>query len=77
MCGCSPVGNGEQTQSLDYKRVNSGLLVQDRDQGMVAMEDFKVVGKRVPTAEEMKDLAFAGKWQNSSNPMPLSIPKTA
>lgn len=31
-----------KTQTLDYKRVNGGLLVQDRDQGMVGLDDIKV-----------------------------------
>ncbi|GIU04291.1 bifunctional phosphoribosylaminoimidazolecarboxamide formyltransferase/IMP cyclohydrolase [Shewanella glacialipiscicola] len=50
-----------KTQSLDYKRVNGGLLVQDRDQGMVGLEDIKVVSKRQPTASELKDLMFCWK----------------
>ncbi|WP_341502141.1 bifunctional phosphoribosylaminoimidazolecarboxamide formyltransferase/IMP cyclohydrolase [Gallaecimonas sp. GXIMD4217] len=47
--------------ALDYKRVNGGLLVQDRDQGMVSQADLKVVTERAPSAEEMKDLLFAWK----------------
>lgn len=50
-----------KTQALDYKRVNGGLLVQDRDQGMVGLEDIKVVSKRQPTASELKDLLFCWK----------------
>ena len=50
-----------KTQTLDYKRVNGGLLVQDRDQGMVGLEDIKVVSKRQPTASELKDLMFCWK----------------
>ncbi len=46
---------------LDYNRVNGGLLDQDRDQGMVAQDELKVVTERAPTAEEMKDLLFAWK----------------
>ena len=49
------------TAALDYKRVNGGLLVQDRDQGMVNESELKVVSKRQPTAEEMKDLLFCWK----------------
>ncbi|SQH74051.1 bifunctional protein [Includes: phosphoribosylaminoimidazolecarboxamide formyltransferase (AICAR transformylase); IMP cyclohydrolase (Inosinicase) (IMP synthetase) (ATIC)] [Shewanella benthica] len=52
---------GTKTKSLDYKRVNGGLLLQDRDQGMVAIDDLKVVSKRQPTAAEMKDLMFCWK----------------
>ncbi|MDT3282629.1 bifunctional phosphoribosylaminoimidazolecarboxamide formyltransferase/IMP cyclohydrolase [Shewanella scandinavica] len=50
-----------KTQTLDYKRVNGGLLVQDRDQGMVGLEYIKVVSKRQPTASELKDLMFCWK----------------
>lgn len=50
-----------KTTSLDYKRVNGGLLLQDRDQGMVGLDDVKVVSKRQPTAAEMKDLMFCWK----------------
>lgn len=50
-----------QTTGLDYKRVNGGLLVQDRDQGKVVASDLKVVTKRQPTEEEMRDLQFCWK----------------
>ncbi|MBO2698082.1 bifunctional phosphoribosylaminoimidazolecarboxamide formyltransferase/IMP cyclohydrolase [Shewanella algae] len=50
-----------RTKGLDYKRVNGGLLIQDRDQGMVTEADLKVVSKRQPTAEEIKDLLFCWK----------------
>jgi phosphoribosylaminoimidazolecarboxamide formyltransferase/IMP cyclohydrolase len=50
-----------QTTGLDIKRVNGGLLVQDRDQGKVAADDLKVVTKRQPTADEMRDLQFCWK----------------
>jgi phosphoribosylaminoimidazolecarboxamide formyltransferase/IMP cyclohydrolase len=50
-----------KTTEFDLKRVNGGLLVQDRDQGMVGLEDLKVVTKRQPTEEELKDLLFSWK----------------
>jgi phosphoribosylaminoimidazolecarboxamide formyltransferase/IMP cyclohydrolase len=50
-----------QTTGLDYKRVNGGLLLQDRDQGKVANSDLKVVTKRQPSEEEMRDLQFCWK----------------
>ena len=46
---------------FDYKRVNGGLLVQDRDMGMVTASDLKVVSKRTPTEEEIRDLLFTWK----------------
>jgi len=50
-----------KTSGFDYKRVNGGLLVQDRDQGSVSRDDLKVVTKRQPTNEEMRDLQFCWK----------------
>ena len=47
--------------AFDYKRVNGGLLVQDRDLGMVTAADLKVVSKARPSEQQMKDLLFAWK----------------
>ena len=47
--------------ALDYKRVNGGVLVQDRDLGMVTADDLKVVSKVQPTEQQMRDLLFAWK----------------
>ncbi len=46
---------------LDFKRVNGGLLVQDRDLGSISAADLKVVTERQPTATEIQDLLFAWK----------------
>jgi phosphoribosylaminoimidazolecarboxamide formyltransferase/IMP cyclohydrolase len=51
----------ERPQDFDYKRVNGGLLIQDRDNGMVAEQDLKVVSERVPNEDEMSDMMFAWK----------------
>jgi phosphoribosylaminoimidazolecarboxamide formyltransferase/IMP cyclohydrolase len=54
---------------LDFKRVNGGLLVQDRDLGQVNETDLKVVTKRAPTEHEARDLLFAwrvGKFVKSN-----------
>ena len=51
----------QRPQDLDYKRVNGGLLIQDRDNGMVTEQDLKVVSQRVPTEQEMADMLFAWK----------------
>ena len=59
----------EPLESLDFKRVNGGLLVQDRDLGRISESDLKVVTKRQPTAQELKDLLFAwrvGKFVKSN-----------
>ena len=47
--------------ALDYKRVNVGLLIQDRDNGMVEEKDLRVVSTRVPSEAEMNDMMFAWK----------------
>src|SRR5690606_13455610 len=47
--------------SLDYKRVNGGLLVQDRDINLIGADDLKVVSARQPTPAEINDLLFAWK----------------
>ncbi len=46
---------------MDYKPVVDGLLVQDRDTGMVDMSDLKVVTARSPTPQERDDLLFSWK----------------
>ncbi|WP_148864309.1 bifunctional phosphoribosylaminoimidazolecarboxamide formyltransferase/IMP cyclohydrolase [Marinobacter fonticola] len=53
--------SGEREKAMDYKRVTGGLLVQDRDLGMVSMDDVKVVTERQPSEEELNDLLFA--WE--------------
>ena len=50
-----------KTTQPEFKRVNGGLLVQDRDQGMVGMDDLKVVSKVQPTEAQLKDLMFCWK----------------
>ena len=49
------------TAARDFKRVNGGLLVQDRDDGMVNREDLRVVSQRAPSEAEWADLLFAWK----------------
>ncbi|MGO5000098.1 bifunctional phosphoribosylaminoimidazolecarboxamide formyltransferase/IMP cyclohydrolase [Oceanisphaera sp. W20_SRM_FM3] len=50
-----------KTNTLDIKRVNGGILVQDRDQGNIGLADLKVVSKRQPTDAELQDLLFCWK----------------
>ncbi|VFS46768.1 Bifunctional purine biosynthesis protein PurH [Budvicia aquatica] len=52
---------GARIPALDFKRVNGGLLVQDRDLGMVTESDLKVVTERQPTAKELSDALFCWK----------------
>jgi phosphoribosylaminoimidazolecarboxamide formyltransferase/IMP cyclohydrolase len=46
---------------FDFKRVSGGLLVQDRDIGIVKASELRVVSKRQPTEQELADLQFAWK----------------
>ncbi|WP_299662134.1 bifunctional phosphoribosylaminoimidazolecarboxamide formyltransferase/IMP cyclohydrolase [uncultured Ruegeria sp.] len=43
------------------RQVAGGLLVQDKDNGFVGMDDLKVVTKKAPTDAQMRDLLFAWK----------------
>ena len=58
-------GNAAQVtqtaQTFDYKRVGGGLLVQTTDDARIALGDLKIVTRRHPTPDEMRDLLFA--WQ--------------
>ncbi|MGL5534286.1 MAG: bifunctional phosphoribosylaminoimidazolecarboxamide formyltransferase/IMP cyclohydrolase, partial [Plesiomonas shigelloides] len=50
-----------KTHSLDFKRVNGGLLVQDRDQSMISAADLTVVTTRQPSEDELRDALFCWK----------------
>ena len=50
-----------KTTGHDIKRVNGGILVQDRDLGMVTQGELTVVSKRQPTEQELNDLMFSWK----------------
>ena len=52
---------GAPQAAFDYKRVNGGLLVQDRDLGLVTAADLKIVTERQPTEDEIRDLMFTWK----------------
>ena len=52
---------GSSTGALDFKRVGGGLLVQTADEARITQSDIKVVTKRLPTEQEMRDLLFAWK----------------
>ncbi|WP_072823865.1 bifunctional phosphoribosylaminoimidazolecarboxamide formyltransferase/IMP cyclohydrolase [Modicisalibacter ilicicola] len=52
---------GEREHAHDFKRVTGGLLVQDRDLGMVGRDELKVATERAPSEQELRDLAFAWK----------------
>lgn len=48
-------------QTFDTKKVNGGLLVQDRDLGTIAPNQFNIVSKRKPTEQELTDAKFSWK----------------
>ncbi|MBY6191261.1 bifunctional phosphoribosylaminoimidazolecarboxamide formyltransferase/IMP cyclohydrolase [Microbulbifer agarilyticus] len=62
-CGEWPTLSEQQERpaTYDYKRVTGGLLVQEKDNGMVAKEDLKVVTKVQPSEEQLDELLFAWK----------------
>ena len=47
------------SQLLEYRSVAGGLLVQTRDDGMVAAHQLRVVTRRAPDERELDDLLFA------------------
>lgn len=56
---CGPLS--ASTPAMDYKRVNGGLLLQDRDLGLITEADLKIVSQRKPSSEEIADLLFTWK----------------
>lgn len=59
---------------LDMKRVMGGLLIQESDNTLLS-NDLKVVTKRPPTNEEMKNLIFAWKAVKNTKSNAISIAK--
>ncbi|MFZ5800152.1 MAG: bifunctional phosphoribosylaminoimidazolecarboxamide formyltransferase/IMP cyclohydrolase [Candidatus Omnitrophota bacterium] len=53
--------NNRQARDIDVKRVSGGVLVQEKDDKMVAEKDLKVVTKKKPTPKQLKSLLFAWK----------------
>ena len=53
------IGAGRNT--MDIKRVGSGLLMQTADNHELALADLKIVSKLQPTPEQLQDLLFAWK----------------
>jgi phosphoribosylaminoimidazolecarboxamide formyltransferase / IMP cyclohydrolase len=55
-----PLAGGDKGRnSMDIKRVGSGILMQTADNHELALSDLKVVTKKSPTAQELQDLLFA------------------
>jgi phosphoribosylaminoimidazolecarboxamide formyltransferase/IMP cyclohydrolase len=55
LCAEFPFASG----LLEYKQISGGMLVQTRDTHKLTREDLKVVTKREPTEDEIRDLLFA------------------
>lgn len=56
-----PTLEGYDQGGYNLKKVVGGLLVQDRDLGMVGFKSLKVVTERGPTEEELEAMSFAWK----------------
>jgi phosphoribosylaminoimidazolecarboxamide formyltransferase / IMP cyclohydrolase len=56
-----PHGGLELDKELQLKRILGGVLVQQPDLGSLKDVELRVVTKRAPSAEELKDLKFAWK----------------
>ena len=52
-----------QTEStgFEYKKVTGGMLIQDRDTGIIGESDLKVVSALKPTEEQIRDALFTWK----------------
>ena len=49
----------ENREGVEYKQISGGMLVQTRDAHKLKRDDLKVVTKREPTEDEIRDLMFA------------------
>ena len=58
-----PSGDGAHwagaRNAVDIKRVGSGLLMQSADNHQLLLQDLKVVTRRQPTAQQLRDAMFA------------------
>jgi phosphoribosylaminoimidazolecarboxamide formyltransferase/IMP cyclohydrolase len=52
---------GQKPDPLEFKRVDGGFLIQDRDSFFTREQDLKVVTKRKPSEDELANLLFAWK----------------
>jgi phosphoribosylaminoimidazolecarboxamide formyltransferase/IMP cyclohydrolase len=52
-------GQASSAAGLEYRQISGGMLVQTRDTHQLKREDLKVVTKREPTEDEIRDLLFA------------------
>jgi phosphoribosylaminoimidazolecarboxamide formyltransferase/IMP cyclohydrolase len=55
-CGALP---DPRRGGLALKTIAGGVLIQSRDNGAITADDLKIVTKRAPTSQELKDCLFA------------------
>jgi phosphoribosylaminoimidazolecarboxamide formyltransferase/IMP cyclohydrolase len=55
-CGALP---NPRRGGLAMKTIAGGMLIQSRDNGAISADDLRVVTKRAPTPQELKDCLFA------------------
>lgn len=55
------VERNQTGESLEYKQISGGMLVQNQDLYRVTEKDLRVVSRRQPSAEEIRALLFAWK----------------
>jgi phosphoribosylaminoimidazolecarboxamide formyltransferase / IMP cyclohydrolase len=52
-------GSATRAEGLEARTISGGVLVQTRDTHRLTEQDLKIVSKREPTGEEIRDLLFA------------------
>lgn len=55
----APAATPNPYRNFDFKRIEGGLLVQDRDRRMLGADELKIVTRRPPAADELEELRFA------------------
>jgi phosphoribosylaminoimidazolecarboxamide formyltransferase/IMP cyclohydrolase len=55
------VDKSSKSNSLEYKQISGGFLVQNSDDLIITAEDLKVVSEKQPTEAEIRALLFAWK----------------
>lgn len=53
--------NYDSSNTMDLKKIGGGLLIQEKDTGMLSPGDLKIVSKRAPNERELRDMMFAWK----------------
>lgn len=50
-----------RSASMNIRQVAGGMLLQDKDNGALSLDDLKVVSKKAPSDQELSDMLFAWK----------------